>query len=123
MSELCRVNWYSLLDERPPMLITGGLLMKTRIPGTAPSFSVSDRATSSAVMSRSSGVFQVEDQAPLIHRADPSSTADRRHEAVDVGILLHDGGGRLLVLDHRVVAGALGGLRRGHETALVLTRE
>ena len=33
MSELCRVNWYRLLDDRPPMLITGGLVMNTRMPG------------------------------------------------------------------------------------------
>ena len=39
------------MEERPPMLSTGGLEMKARMPGTAASFRESDWATSSALAS------------------------------------------------------------------------
>ena len=47
------MNWYWLLDDRPPMSSTGGFWMNTRIPGTAASFCDSACATWSALICRS----------------------------------------------------------------------
>ena len=68
-------------------------------------------------------VLEVQDQPALVRGPALPAATDGRHEAVDVGILRHDGGRRALVLHHGVVAGALGRLGRDVELALVLGRD
>ncbi len=105
------------------MLITGGLLRKTRRPGTAASFWVSERATSSAPNGRSPRGLRWMKQPALVGRVPTAAAPHRRHEALDVGVLLHDRRGCPLVLHHVVEAGAFRRLGRAEQLSLVLTRD
>ncbi len=62
------------------MLITGGFWMKARMPGTAASFPESDRATSSALMSRSDRSFRCMISRPwlTVLLCPPPPTADMK---------------------------------------------
>ena len=63
--------------------------------------------------------LEMHDQPALINGTGAAPAADRRHEAVHVGIFLDDGGGFLLMPDHGVITGSFGGLGGGVELALV----
>jgi hypothetical protein len=66
MSGLCRVNWYTAREERPPIRMAGGLLRNTWIPGICANFGISERITPSASSVRSDrGVRRTERRPEL----------------------------------------------------------